>query len=182
MEANTTSKYQVHGVALEFRGVGILMLGESGSGKSSIALTLLTRGGKLVADDAVIIRTDGLGRPIAKPHRRVKDVLFVRDAGLIRVSEVFGTSATTDSCAVDICFLLGGLCEYRFLEESFSGMPGIPVRTMPLNATQRRDLAAVADIVEETVWKFRNSAIAPVSFEMTRARKTLNLQINYEVS
>ncbi|MDH3529284.1 MAG: HPr kinase/phosphorylase, partial [Acidobacteriota bacterium] len=106
MEEKISPQFQIHGVALEKCGVGILLLGEAGSGKSSVALTLLKRGARLIADDAVMIRKDREGRLAAKPHPQVRGSLHVRHKGLIRVAEVFGAKALSDSCFIDICFRL----------------------------------------------------------------------------
>lgn len=91
MFAPTTS---VHGVFIEVYGIGILLTGESGIGKSEIALELIKRGHRLIADDRVDIRElqkDYLIGTCESPL--IKHLLEIRGLGIINVMTLFGTGA-----------------------------------------------------------------------------------------
>ncbi len=66
------------------RGRALLILGEPGSGKSSLALTLLDRGGELIGDDGVTLEWDG-SRVIASPPPNTEGLIEIRNVGLLEV-------------------------------------------------------------------------------------------------
>jgi len=92
----------VHGVLLEILGLGVLMLGESGIGKSECALDLVGRGHRLVADDTVEIRRRedmtllGSCPPLTRNH------MEVRGLGLINIRDLFGVAATRVSKRIEL--------------------------------------------------------------------------------
>ena len=89
--APTTS---VHGVFIEVYGIGVLITGESGIGKSEIALELIKRGHRLVADDRVDIREIEKGFLIGSCESTlIKHLLEIRGLGIINVMTLFGTGA-----------------------------------------------------------------------------------------
>ena len=92
----------MHGVLLDVFGVGILLLGKSGIGKSEIALDLVMRGHRLVADDIVDVKrvapeaVYGTGSEIIKHH------MEIRDLGIINIKDLFGVSAIRERKKVEI--------------------------------------------------------------------------------
>ena len=92
----------MHGVLLDVFGVGILLLGKSGIGKSEIALDLVMRGHRLVADDIVDIKRRtpetvyGTGSEIIKHH------MEVRGLGIINIKDLFGVAAIRDRKKIEI--------------------------------------------------------------------------------
>lgn len=83
----------LHGVYLEVMGVGIFITGESGSGKSEVALELLSRGHRLIADDAVEFSRTGPDVLIGRCPRMLRDFLEVRGLGILNVRAMFGDTA-----------------------------------------------------------------------------------------
>jgi HPr kinase/phosphorylase len=83
----------LHGVFLEVMGVGIFITGESGSGKSEVALELLSRGHRLIADDAVEFARTGPDVLIGRCPRMLRDFLEVRGLGILNVRAMFGDTA-----------------------------------------------------------------------------------------
>jgi HPr kinase/phosphorylase len=83
----------LHGVFLEVMGVGVLITGESGSGKSEVALELLSRGHRLIADDAVEFARTGPDVLIGRCPRMLRDFLEVRGLGILHVRAMFGDTA-----------------------------------------------------------------------------------------
>ncbi len=96
-----TPRISMHGVLVEVFGIGALIIGESAIGKSEAALDLVLRGHKLVADDIVILE-QGEGVVTGKATEMSADLLQIRGLGIINVRALYGETATTASCAVDL--------------------------------------------------------------------------------
>lgn len=102
LEENLAASTCIHGVLLDVFGVGILMVGKSGIGKSECALDLVLRGHRLVADDIVNIRKQppstlyGMGSEIIRYH------MEIRGLGIINIRDLFGISAVRDRKLIEI--------------------------------------------------------------------------------
>ncbi len=86
-------RFSIHGSFIDVYGVGILFVGKSGIGKSEVALDLLERGHRLVADDVVLFTKKGEGILIGSGTQLVKHFMEIRGIGLIDVKEMFGIRA-----------------------------------------------------------------------------------------
>jgi HPr kinase/phosphorylase len=78
---------QIHASCVELGGTGVLLLGESGSGKSDLALRLIDAGARLVADDRTELRRDGT-RLIASPPATIAGRMEVRGVGIVPLTHV----------------------------------------------------------------------------------------------
>lgn len=102
LEEALTASTSLHGVLMDVFGVGILLLGKSGIGKSEIALDLIMRGHRLVADDIVDVTRRkagtvyGAGNPIIKHH------MEIRGLGIINIKDLFGVSAVRDRKKIEL--------------------------------------------------------------------------------
>ncbi len=102
LEDVLTASTSMHGVLLDVFGVGILLLGKSGIGKSEIALDLVMRGHRLVADDIVDVKRKnpesvyGMGSEIIKHH------MEVRGLGIINIKDLFGVAAIRERKKIEI--------------------------------------------------------------------------------
>lgn len=83
----------VHGVLVDIFGVGVLITGQSGIGKSETALALIERGHRLVADDCVEIRQVDMDRLVGTPPELLEHLLEIRGLGIINVMTLFGAGA-----------------------------------------------------------------------------------------
>ncbi len=92
---------QTHGVLVEVLGVGILLLGPSGIGKSECALELVTRGHRLVADDVVRLRNVE-GRLVGSAPRRIRHYTEIRGIGILYVPDLYGPDAVREEGEVDV--------------------------------------------------------------------------------
>ena len=92
----------VHGVLMEVFGVGVLISGESGIGKSECALDLIGRGHRLVSDDAVMMRRIG-DRMSGEAPEVIRDHLEIRGLGIINARELFGVSALAEKTQIKLC-------------------------------------------------------------------------------
>jgi len=101
LEGRLSVTSNIHGVLIDVLGVGILLLGQSGIGKSEAALDLILRGHRLVADDVVELRRHkgtiyGSGAEIIKHH------MEIRGLGIINIKDLFGIAAVRDVKKVEL--------------------------------------------------------------------------------
>lgn len=94
-----------HGCMVDFRGVGVLIMGDSGAGKSEVAIGLLERGGALVADDMVILRKVG-GEIEASTKDFSRGFIEMRGVGIINVANVFGLGSIRPHKRLDLVVTL----------------------------------------------------------------------------
>lgn len=93
---------RMHGVLVEIYGVGVLITGNSGVGKSETALELVKRGHRLVADDAVDICRVSSGRLVGKAPEMVRNFMEIRGIGIINVATLFGIGSVMQSKSIDM--------------------------------------------------------------------------------
>ena len=92
----------IHGVLVEVFGLGVLLLGKSGIGKSEAALDLVARGHRLVADDVVEARAVGAGRVMGSGAELIRHHMEIRGLGIINVQDLFGILATLREKAIQL--------------------------------------------------------------------------------
>ena len=93
LESKFAPKTAVHGVLVDVYGIGVLITGKSGIGKSETALELIKRGHRLVADDNVEIRQEDYDTLIGNPPPLIEHLLEIRGLGIINVMTLFGAGA-----------------------------------------------------------------------------------------
>ncbi|MCX5834707.1 MAG: hypothetical protein NTV99_09405 [Deltaproteobacteria bacterium] len=91
----------LQGVFLEVSGLGILLTGESGIGKSECALELMTRGHKLVSDDVTEIEKRG-DRIYGRSPEEIKYLMEIKGLGIINIGTIFGTHAVREEMPIDL--------------------------------------------------------------------------------
>ncbi len=92
----------VHGVLVDIYGEGVLIMGESGIGKSEAALELVKRGHRLVADDAVEIKKIAHDNLTGSCPKMIRYFIEVRGIGIINVKQMFGVQSVMDSAKIDL--------------------------------------------------------------------------------
>ena len=105
LEHEFAESTSLHGCMVDFRGVGVLIMGKSGSGKSETAIGMLERGGALVADDLVRIRNIG-GELIAKSPDLARGYIEMRGIGIINAANLYGLSAIRPEKRLDLVITL----------------------------------------------------------------------------
>ena len=113
-----------HGVLLDIYGLGVLLEGKSGVGKSECALDLVMRGHRLVADDLIEIRRTGPGQLVGSAPELLRDHMEIRGLGIINVRDLFGVSAIAGPKPVCLSIRLERWAEAREVERL-----GIETRT-----------------------------------------------------
>lgn len=93
LEGKLAPTTAVHGVLVDIYGVGVLIIGKSGVGKSETALELVKRGHRLVADDCVEIRQEDQDTLIGSAPELIEHLLEIRGLGIINVMTLFGAGA-----------------------------------------------------------------------------------------
>jgi HPr kinase/phosphorylase len=102
LEDRFAPEANVHGDLVELHGLGVLILGKSGIGKSEAALDLVSRGHRLVADDVVLVRRLPPSVLRGRAARLLEHHMEIRGLGVIDVEALFGTLATLDERQIDI--------------------------------------------------------------------------------
>ncbi|HLL25157.1 MAG TPA: HPr(Ser) kinase/phosphatase [Kofleriaceae bacterium] len=101
MQERTAPTIEVHGVLLDVLGVGILVMGKSGIGKSETALDLVVRGHRFVADDIIAIRRQGTNL-IGRSAGIIGHHMEIRGLGIINVKDLFGVSAVRETKKIEL--------------------------------------------------------------------------------
>lgn len=95
----------LHGVFLQIFDLGVLLAGGSGVGKSELALELLSRGHRLIADDAAEFSLEG-ERVVGRCPPLLRGFLEVRGLGVLNIERMFGPAALIDRCPLDLILRL----------------------------------------------------------------------------
>ena len=93
LESKLAPTTAIHGVLVDVYGIGVLLMGKSGVGKSETALELVKKGHRLVADDCVEIRQESENLLIGSPPPLLEHLLEIRGIGIIDIMTLFGASA-----------------------------------------------------------------------------------------
>ena len=140
-----------HGVLVEVYGVGMLLLGESGLGKSEAALELLKRGHRLVADDAVEIRRVSTGVLMGTAPKLIRNYVELRGIGIINVAKLFGMSAVKDENPIDLVVNIvpwnnNETYDRLGMEDKYTEILDVkvPMNTIPI--TPGRNLAVILEV------------------------------------
>ena len=102
LERRLAPQTQLHGALLEVFYLGALILGQSGIGKSEAALDLVSRGHRLVADDVVVIRREGIAELVGMSPRLLGHHVEIRGLGIADVASLYGLLATLEESRVDL--------------------------------------------------------------------------------
>jgi len=95
-----------HGDLVAVSGIGVLILGRSGIGKSDCALDLVIHGHQLVADDTVHVRRNALGRLIGRSRELVRHHMDIRGLGIVNIKELFSVYAVIEEHPIDLAIVL----------------------------------------------------------------------------
>ena len=139
----------LHGVLMGMFGIGVLIIGNSGIGKSECALDLITRGHYLIADDSVAIKKVG-DKLEGKSPELIQDYLEIHGLGIINIRELFGVSAIGKGSRIEICIELKKWNEFEEIdrlgitinEEEIFGLK-IPKFILPV--TSGRNLSTLVE-------------------------------------
>lgn len=140
-----------HGVLMEVYGEGLLLMGNSGIGKSEAALELLKRGHRLIADDAVEIRKVATSSLIGTAPELIRNYIELRGIGIINVAKLFGMGAVRTENEINLVVNIvpwntQEAYDRLGLEDQYMDILGVkvPVNTIPI--TPGRNLAVILEV------------------------------------
>lgn len=140
-----------HGVLVEVYGEGILILGESGVGKSETAIELVKRGHRLVADDAVEIKRVSDKTLVGSSPEIIRHFVELRGIGIIDVKEIFGIGAVKDTENINMIIHLepweeGKMYDRLGMVDEYTNIMGINVPSLTIPVKLGRNLAVIVEV------------------------------------
>ncbi len=140
-----------HGVLVEVYGEGILLLGDSGVGKSETAIELLKRGHRLIADDAVEIKRVSATTLVGRAPEIIKHYVELRGIGIVDVRRLFGMGAVKETEKIDLVINLepwqdGKMYDRLGLDAHTTNILGIEVPSIELPVCPGRNLSVVIEV------------------------------------
>lgn len=140
-----------HGVLVEVYGEGILMLGDSGIGKSETAIELVKRGHRFIADDAVEIKKVSSKTLVGTAPELIRYFIELRGIGLVDVRRIFGMGSVKLTEKIDLVINLepwqqGKLYERLGLDDEYEEILGLKIPSIVLPVKPGRNLAVVIEI------------------------------------
>ena len=140
-----------HAVLMEVYGEGLLLMGESGMGKSETAIELLKRGHRLIADDAVEIKRVSAATLVGKAPEIIRHYVELRGIGIVDVRRLFGMGAVKETEKIDLVINLepwenGKMYDRLGLDEQTTDILGINVPSIVLPVCPGRNLSVVIEV------------------------------------
>ncbi len=140
-----------HGVLVEVYGEGILILGESGIGKSEAAVELMKRGHRLIADDAVEIKKVSAKTLVGSSPEIIRHFIEIRGIGVIDVQKIFGMGAVKNTEKIDLVILLeawqkGKQYDRLGLVDEYTNILGLDIPSLTIPVRPGRNLAIIFEV------------------------------------
>lgn len=139
-----------HGVLLDIYGIGVMLQGDSGIGKSETAIELIMRGHRLVADDAVEIRWEG-NQLVGMAPEIIRHYIELRGIGVINVRQLFGMRAVKTTAPIDLIIQLEPWDDNKFydrlgLDDHYVDILDTPVQCLTIPVRPGRNLASIVEV------------------------------------
>lgn len=140
-----------HGVLVDIYGEGVLILGESGVGKSETAIELVKRGHRLIADDAVEIKRVAADRLEGSAPELIRHYIELRGIGVVDVRRLFGMSAVKREADIDMVINLepwvdGKIYDRLGAENQYMSILEVQVPTLTIPVKPGRNLAIIIEV------------------------------------
>ena len=140
-----------HGVLVEVYGEGILLVGDSGVGKSETAIELIKRGHRLIADDAVEIRRVSSKSLVGQSPENIRHFIELRGIGIINARRIFGMGAVKLQEKIDMCINLEiwdatKVYDRMGMHSEYTEILGIKVPVMTIPVKPGRNLAIIIEV------------------------------------
>ena len=151
LEEKLASTSSLHGVLMDVYGVGVLILGKSGIGKSECALDLILRGHRLVADDMVHIQKRSPTSVVGSGFEVIQHHMEIRGLGIINIRSLFGVEAIREKKKIELVLELGEWDTHQeydrlgFEEEKFSILD-VELPMMRIPVTPARNLTTIIEV------------------------------------
>jgi len=140
-----------HGVLVEIYGEGILIVGDSGIGKSETAIELVKRGHRLIAEDAVEIKKVSSRELVGAAPEVLRHYIELRGIGVINVAKLFGMGAVKDSSNIDLIINMvpwrdGEAYDRLGMETQYTEILDVKVPSITVPITPGRNLAVIFEV------------------------------------
>ncbi len=140
-----------HGVLMEIYGEGVLLLGESGVGKSETAIELVKRGHRLIADDAVEIKRIAGGRLMGTAPELIRHYIELRGIGVVDVCRLFGMSAIKTEQEIDMVINLevwndNAVYDRLGLDELYTSVLDVKLPSLTIPVKPGRNLSIIIEV------------------------------------
>ncbi|GKV68156.1 HPr kinase/phosphorylase [Sporosarcina sp. NCCP-2716] len=170
----------IHGVIVNVSGIGILLRGKSGVGKSETAHTLIGRGHRLVADDIVVLRRLSPQTLLGTHNETNKEFLALRSIGLMNVVRLYGRAAFQEETRIALDIELtewkdNSLNNELELDEKFSEYMGVPVPYIQIQLQPGRDVAGLIEAAANN-WYLKQQGYSALEEFMERLEPKFNGQ------
>lgn len=141
----------MHGVLVEVYGEGVLLLGDSGVGKSEAAIELVKRGHRLVADDAVEVRRVSDKALVGSSPEIIRHFIELRGIGIIDVKRIFGMGSVKDSEKIDLVINLepwvaGKVYDRLGMNTEYETILDLTVPSLTIPVKPGRNLAVIVEV------------------------------------
>lgn len=140
-----------HGVLVELYGQGVLILGESGVGKSETAVELINRGHRLIADDAVEIKKVSSKSLVGFSPDIIRHFIELRGIGIVDVKNIYGMGAVKESEKIDLIIHLeawekGKQYDRLGLVDEYTNILGLDIPSLTIPVKPGRNLAVIFEV------------------------------------
>lgn len=151
LSLNLAPRVTRHGVLVEVYGEGILLLGESGVGKSETAIELIKRGHRLIADDAVEIRRVSNKSLVGTAPDNIRHFIELRGIGIINASRIFGAGAVKLTEKIDLVINLeiwdvSKTYDRMGLDDQTTEILGLEIPSLTIPVKPGRNLAVIIEV------------------------------------
>ena len=149
LDENTSPRTHIHGVLVKVSGLGVLIRGDAGIGKSECALELIKRGHILVSDDVVEIQKMRGGHLIGSCPPMLQHYMEVRGLGIIDVELLFGIGSSIDSAPIEMEVNLiapTGEIDRLGIEQQKTTILGVEINSLTIPVTPGRNLAVLIEV------------------------------------
>jgi HPr kinase/phosphorylase len=154
LDEKLAPRQRLHAVLVDVFGVGLLLMGSSGVGKSECALDLVMRGHRLVADDVVECAWCPPGMIFGAPAQLLRYHLEVRGLGILNIKDLYGVTAIRERKRIDVVVKLAeerdlahSLDQDRLgLEEHFHDILGVAIPELRIPVRPGRDMASILEV------------------------------------
>jgi HPr kinase/phosphorylase len=164
----------IHGVCVNVSGIGILLRGKSGVGKSETAHSLIRKGHRLVADDIVVLKKINPETILGTHDGKTREFLALRSVGLINVSRLYGRSAFQDETRIVLDIELTKWEDNKLnneleLDEKFMEYMDVKIPTIEIQLQPGRDVAELVEAAANN-WYLKQQGYSAVEDFMQRLK------------
>lgn len=151
LRSHLAPRITMHGVLVQVSGEGLLIIGESGIGKSETALELVKRGHRLIADDAVEVRRMGRDSVTGSAPKMIRYMMELRGIGIIDVRQLYGIGSVLPYGKIDLVVNFqkweeGHNYDRLGTEETFTDILGVKIPQSTIPVAPARNLAIILEV------------------------------------